>query len=496
MPDEIGAASVGGSSEQMVTVTTATPAVELPPGAPSEPNPGTYFDRMQAAVAAADAGVSLEDQVREVAESVSDATVNSDESTETPAEQTASDQPAQQPAQEPAEPETPKPPIDYTQLPDNIRAELRRANLAPEVKEALAQSWYERKAFHDVGFSVEQARYLKSVGFSPEVAVDRLRMHPTVEDAAQDAGLANVARTLINDFQGNPDAMLDGLRSNVPEAFPRFAKAVADRLPQDAPDVYHGLASNAMYHALQVLESELTDTEFEEREKVAFVKNRLFPDAGNQPKGTPPPGAFNPNDPIHQKYKALQDNQQQQYVAQAETFASAVQGYSQQAVLGEVSRRVAEALPKGMDPSVVQRAASEITELVGKDFFGNRGVMESIIKAIRQSDLSQASLDAIVNYAYNRAVPLIAVHSKPVLEFWQKNTKAPVAPATPAITSPQRSAVGSRTVATAPSAARIPAASPPVPGASGPPPKEFIATGRKQGWDTGKIISAWLNGQR
>lgn len=503
MTIEDGAASVGGSPEQFTTsapvvsapVADAAPAAGLPPTTPSGPNEKSYFDRMQEAVATAD-GVSLEEEVRQVAESVADAPVSGDENTETTTNTQVVDNANEQAAVDEAKPEgtEPKPPIDYTQLPDNIRAELRRANLAPEVKEALAQSWYERKAFHDVGFSVEQARYLKSVGFSPEVAVDRLRMHPTVEDAAQDASLANVARTLISDFQNNPSAMLDGLSANVPEAFPAFAKTVAGRLQKDAPEVYGSLASGAMDFALHVLESETPEGDFEAREKIAYVRNQLFP--GADKPAVRQPGAFDPTDPIHQKYRELKENEQRQYQAQAETFTNAITTYSQQAVLGEVTKRVEAALPKGTDSRVAQRAAAEITELVAKDFFGNRGVMESMDRAIKQSDLSQASLDAIVGYAYNRAVPLIAVHAKPVLEFWSQNAKVTNAPTIPAVTSPQRSAVGSRTVANAPSAARIPASSPPQPGSSATPPKEFIASGRKQGWDTGRIISAWLNGQR
>ena len=495
MTIEEGAASVGGNVAQPPLIADTGAPAAIPPASPLEPNSGSYFDRMQTAVAAADAGVSLEDQAREVAASVSDAPVSGDESAETPATTTETPETSTETPTEEAAPEEFRPAnIPYEQLPDNIRAELRRANLAPEVKEALAQSWYERKAFHDVGFSVEQARYLKSVGFSPEVAVDRLRLHPTTEDAATDANLANVARTLINDFQSNPSAMLDGLRSNVPEAFPGFAEAVVSRLKTDAPQVYGKLASTAMFQALQVLESEYPAEDFESREKIAFVKGKLFEDTGATTGKQP--GAFDPNDPIHQKYKALEENQHQQHTQQATAFVDAVNNYSQQAVLAEVSKRVGDAFPKGIDPSVVQRAATEITELVAKDFFGNRGVVESLNQAILRSDLSQESLNSIVGYAYNRAVPLIAVHAKPVLEFWTKNTRATTTPTTPAVMAPPHSAASSRTVANAPSAARVPAAASPIAGAQAPPPKEFIANGRKQGWDTGRIISAWMNGQR
>jgi hypothetical protein len=152
-------------------------------------------------------------------------------------------------------------------------------------------------------------------------------------------------------------------------------------------------------------------------------------------------------------------------------------------------------MPKGTDPSVVQRASGEILNLVARDFFGNRGVVSSLDQMIRQSDLSQDALNQIVTSIYNRAVPLIAVHARPVLEFWSKNLKTAEQPVTPAVTSQPHSATSSRTVANAPSAAKVAAASPPV-GQPTHPPKEFIAAGRSKGWDTVKILGEWISGQR
>lgn len=487
MTTESGIASVGG---EIATGSVSTDTAAAPvPAAPLEPNPKSYLERMQAAVAVADAGeASPEDQAAEVAASVADAPVSGEDAAETPVE---TDQVSEEPA--PEAPAEQKPvSIPYDQLPDNMRAELRRANLAPEIKEALAQSWYERKAFHDVGFTVEQARQLKSVGFTPEVAGDRLRLHPTLEDAAQDASLANIARTLITDFQSNPSAMLDGLSSNSPDAFPKFAEAVAGRLRTEAPQVHRALVGKAMLNALNVLESEIDENDFESKEKVAFVRNKWFPQTdGNQPRQA---GAFDPNDPIHRKYAELQEQQAQQAQQSFAYFGQAVQEYSKQAVMSEVSKRVGEALPKGTSEHVVQRATNEIVNLVANDFFGNRGVMDNINRMVANSDLSQEALNQVVYNIFNRAMPLVAVHAKPVLEFWSKNVRAEQ-PVTPALTTPQHSAASSRTVASAPSAAKVAAASPPVTQPTHPP-KEFIANGRKQGWDTGKIIGAWLSGQR
>ena len=492
-------ASVGGGSEAAVAAPVAAPAPIAPAqAAPLEPNSGSYLDRMQAAVAVVDAGEqSLESQAAEVAASVSETAPDSGaETTDVPAEQTAEAETQGEPSETPTETqpaETKAPVIPYEQLPDNMRAELRKSNLAPEIKEALAQSWYERKAYHDVGFTVDQARQLKAVGFTPEAANDRLRMHPTVEDAQVDANLANIARTLINDFQTNPSAMIDGLKSNAPEAFPGFVESVASQLKTVAPKVYGGLVSQAMQNALDILDSEYPSEDFETKEKIAFVRNKFFPQVEGEPRRDP--GAFNPNDPIHVKYQQQQQAQQAQYVAQAQEFERAVTTYGQQTVAEEVQRRVASAMPPGTDPEIVNRAAGEIIQRVSRDFFGNRGMMDNISRMMRNADLSQEALDNIVNQIYNRAIPLVAVHSKPVLEFWSKTARAPEPPKQPAVKAPSVSSNSSRTVANAPSAARIAAASP-QPAMSTTPPKEFIASGRKQGWDTGKIISAWLSGQK
>ena len=496
---ETGNASVGGESTtaaaetaQMVVAAPVVPA----PAAPLEPSSKSYFERMQEAVNTADAKeLTPEDQAADIAKSIADAPVSGDETGEkSPEDKPADADPnGEKPTVEEQKPEAPKTPnIPYEELPENMRAELRRSNLSQEVKEALAQSWYERKAFHDVGFTVDQARQLKSVGLTPEAANDRLRLHPTIDDAVTDAQLANLARTLVDDFQTNPASMLDGLSQNAPNAFPKFAGAVAERLRSAAPEVYGNLVSRAMKNALNVLESELDKEDYESREKVAFVRNKWFQQDSEQAQ---PAGTFNPNDPIHQRYAQMEQQQAQQYQAQAAQFEQAVRGYGEKAVFDEVANRVANALPKGTPQEIVARASQEISQRVFQDFLGNRGVMDNLNKMIAGADLSQQALEIIVNNIYNRAVPLIAVHARPVLEFWSKNTKAGEQPVTPAITSPQHSAASSRTVATAPSAAKV-AASSPAPAASSQPPKDFIASGRKQGWDTGKIINAWLTGQR
>jgi hypothetical protein len=494
---EGNAASVGGGDQGGLVVTPAAAPVQA---APLEPSPATYFERMQAAVAVADAAgePSLDDQAAEVAASVSDtASVNGEENTEAASETSeTSDQVQDETGEQPPEAQAPEaakaPTIPYEQLPDNMRAELRKSNLAPEIKEALAQSWYERKAYHDVGFTVEQARQLKEVGFTPEVAGDRLRIHPTLEDAATDAHLANIARTIITDYQSNPSGMIEGLRQNAPEAFEGFADAFASELKTSAPAVYSKVASRAMLRALEILDSEYPAEDFETKEKIAFVKNKFFPASGEAPKSH---GGFNPEDPIHVQYQKLQEQQRQQYAAAATGFERAVTDFGQQAVFTEVQRRVSEAMPKGVDQDVINRASGEIMDRVAKDFFGNRGMIESIGQMMRTSDMSQQALNNIVTQVYNRAVPLVAVHSKPVLEFWSKTARAPEQPRQPAVKAQPISSAGSRTVANTASAARVPAASPQPP-TSTTPPKDFIAKGRSQGWDTGKIISAWLSGQR
>jgi hypothetical protein len=491
-------ASVGEGAAP-VPQTEAPVVATPPPASPLEPKDSDYFSRMQEAVLAADssAGMSAEDEAAQVISEVTDAPVQGDnELREAEGVQQDQDTGQQTPGtdgtQTGVEDAKPKPVINYDQLPENMRAELRRANLAPEVKEALAQSWYERKAYHDVGFTVEQARALKQVGVTPEIVEDRLRVHPTLDDAVEDSRLANLARTLVNDFQSNPSSMLDGLSMHAPEAFPQFAEAVANRLQQAAPDVYRRLASRAMYRALEVLGSEVDENDYETKEKVEFVRNRLFPQQAEQGQK---PGAFNPEDPIHRRYAELQEQQQRAYQTQAVQFTSAAEQYGTQAVMAEVGRRVSEALPKGASDQVRQRAAGEIMARVQQDFFGNRGIVESINRMVAQSDLSQESLNQIVQHAYSRAVPLIAVHSKPVLEFWSQSVKVPDQPPQPAVKAQSVQQASSRTVANAPSSAKV-AGTAPTPNAPQAPPASFIADGRKKGWDTGKIIGEWLSGRR
>jgi len=495
MSDEV--ISAGSVSAETVTA----PAPESAPASASETpqSAGTsgnsrnldakadYLSRIQQA-----AQNYNESDPAEAAVAAAEAAANADPATGAPVSG-ESDQPVAEQPQVETQPQTEEPAkapvIPYDQLPENMRGALSKANLDRNVKEALAQAWYERKAFHDTGFTVEHARQLKTFGFTPEAAVERVKLHPTVSDAQTDAQLADIARGLINDYQNNPQGMIDGLRQFVPQGFTGFAQTFAKQLRQTAPEVFHDVASDVMWTAISIMERDLPEDALDEREHVAFVKARLFPQQQGNQGGQASP--FNPNDPIHKKYAEIVQAQQQQRAFMAEQFETALVQYGEEQVKNEIVERFRAAAPAGLDEEFVGRAVTDTLAAVKNDVMGNRTVMDQI-RRFFSGNLSQEDLNAAVQFIADRARPLIAVHLKPQVDFWSKAARPTTATTNPAVAPrPAAKPAAASPAASAQSIGRAPAPTSPT---TAPP--DYIKAARAKGWDEFRILNEWSRGHR
>ena len=433
-------------------------------------------DPAEAAVAAAQAAAN--------ADSATDAPVSGE--SDVPAEAQA---PGTAESQVQTEESAKAPVIPYAELPENMRGALSKANLDKNVKEALAQAWYERKAFHDTGFTVDHARQLKTFGFTPEAAVERVKLHPTIQEAQTDAQLANLARGLITDYATNPQAMIDGLRQQAPEGFTGFAQTFAKQLRQSAPEVFQDVASDVMWTAISIMERELPEDALDEREHVAFVKARLFPQQQGNHGGQASP--FNPNDPIHKKYAEIVQAQQQQRAFMAEQFETALVQYGEEQVKNEIVERFRAAAPAGLDEEFVGRAVTDTLAAVKNDVMGNRTVMDQI-RRFFSGNLSQEDLNAAVQFIADRARPLIAVHLKPQVDFWSKAARPTTATTNPAVAPrPAAKPAAASPAASAQSIGRAPAPTSPT---TAPP--DYIKAARAKGWDEFRILNEWSRGHR
>ena len=429
----------------------------------------------------------------EAAVAAAEAAANADPATDAPVSG-ESDQPVVEQPQVETQPQTEEPAkapvIPYDQLPENMRGALSKANLDRNVKEALAQAWYERKAFHDTGFTVEHARQLKTFGFTPEAAVERVKLHPTVNDAQTDAQLADIARGLINDYQNNPQGMIDGLRQFVPQGFTGFAQTFAKQLRQTAPEVFHDVASDVMWTAISIMERDLPEDALDEREHVAYVKAKLFPQQQGQAGGQASP--FNPHDPIHKKYQEIVQAQQQQRVYMAQQFESALVQYGEEQVRNEVVERFKAAAPAGLPDEYVSRAVEDILSAVRNDVVNNKNVRDQIGRFL-SGNLTQEDLNAAVGFIADRARPLIAIHLKPQVDFWSKAARPATNPTNPALAP--KPAVKPAAASPAASAQAVPGRAP-APTSPTTPPADFIKAGRAKGWDEFRIMNEWSVGRR
>lgn len=483
---EVEAAAVGVAAvPATVPSAPAAPAPAAPvPSSPSRESlnldaKADYLSKI--AQGAAQPTVQADSEAAEVIAEATDTPVSGETETEQPpVEQTE----AVVPGEEDQQPKNYQ--IPYDKLPENMRAELKRANLAPEVKEALAQAWYQQKALSETGFSIDQARSLKAVGFTPDAAIERIKVHPTLDDARTDAQLAGIARQIVGDYQSNPESMISGLYQNAPERFPAFAKAFASNLRSLAPEVYGETISDAVWSILQAVDNDVPADDLDMKESVARVRTKLFPNADGQK----PASAFNPNDPIHKEYQRLVEQQKTVHQQQAQAFESALVQYSRDAVQQEVAAKFNEAAP-GLDPDFVNRAVADVVSAVERDVMSNQNVRGGVSRFFSGS-LSQEDLNTAVGYVLDRARPLMAVHMKSAMDFWSKAAR-PQAPPAPAVAP--KPAVKPAVAAQSSSTQRVPGTTPqqtsPV-----TPPDSFIKDARAKGWDNFKIMQAWSAGRK
>ncbi len=385
------------------------------------------------------------------------------------------DVPAEEPAVQAAKPEgTPKAaPETAEAAAESIRQLLKRANFDPGRKEELADAYYKAKFYAEKGYTPDVIRHLDSAGVTPDGIVERLNVHPTVADARRDSSLASDMRSLAEDFNSNPEGMIQKLQASNPEAFGRLASAFATNLNKYSPEAETSFVSQKAWGLLEATEAHAkTSGNADLMAAVEILKADWFPNAGDPAQAGKQTGSqFNPQDPIHQKYQQLQEQQKQFDTRQATAFETGLREQGYKALLTEVAARVKQSTPTSMPDEYRERMSKDIVEGAVRDVFANPNLVADL-RAFLAGPKTQDQMAKAITYLSERAKPFIANHHRRASEFWGK----PFAAASAAKQVVQKQA------AARPDVGRVGTAP------SGVPTADLMSEAKSKGWDIAETV--------
>ena len=262
---------------------------------------------------------------------------------------------------------------------------------------------------------------------APEMVIERVKLHPTIEDAKHDAELARDMRSFANDYQTNPSLAARKLHETSPRAFEPFAQEIIRNANAIAPNLFIDQQSKGFKTALGRIAQEGTAGGDAELEAAAI---KLLDYVYGPNRNADAPTKLNPQDPIHAELDALkrriasEDAQKAQgFRAAQEQFAVSLRDYGATAIRNEVKTWIEKARPTGMDADLVERASADTFERVTRDLVSNVNFL-SDMERFSQGPPTQENLNAALSFAMERAKAYIPLHLKTALETWGKYSLA------------------------------------------------------------------------
>lgn len=400
-------------------------AMESPTSEPAAPAiPVSAPESAPKTVAAEGASVdTLLDQIRAADKSATESVTP--ESSVGPSQQASEEPVSDQPPGEKAATEEPKPetaaqPENQEAVAESIRSLIKKSNLPPERKEELAALAYRGLQLQKLGFDYDQAELLKRMAVTPEVMVERVKIHPTIEDARTDAAFAEDMRELINDLDTQPEVAARKLYLTSPEKFKSMAAEIADNLDQLVPDKASEIRSSGFRNAMVRIAQRAEQTSNADLQSAAaLILDHVF-------GGENAPAARDPNNPVYQeneRLKALFRQQQEQRTQNLEAargqFGTALQNYGAQAIFSDIKAALVAQSPTGMDAELVDRTAGDAFNGVVADLFQNQNFIKDM-ERFAAGPPTQEQLNNAIEFARSRARALAPLHLRTALGRWGK----------------------------------------------------------------------------
>ena len=340
------------------------------------------------------------------------------------------------PAESVTEPETEEPAVEepkegeagkepqatQEQVAESIRSLIKKSNLPPEKKEELAGLAYEGLQLRKMGFDFQQAKFLKEMGVTPDVIVDRVKLHGTLDDAKTDAMYAQDMRELISDLTTNPAVAARKLHATSPEHFRGLAVEVADNLDSIIPEKAVQIRSDGARNMLLRIQQDAQREGNTDMETAAtLIYERVF---GTQPGA--PPRTPDMADPTQRELAQLKQQLAQQERVRREAFTRDQQVFGQQlqsrgadAILADIRATVDAQKPAGLNDELTAQIAREAFDGVTQDLLANENFVKDVERFTAGQPTSQNFQQAL-EFVRHQARARTPIHLRAALTRWGK----------------------------------------------------------------------------
>lgn len=310
---------------------------------------------------------------------------------------------------------------------ESIRALVKASNIPNELKEEVTALAYQGKAAQEAGLGADSIKLFKELGVSLPSVVERIQLHPTIDDARRDSILGGEMRGLINDFIHNPAVMVQKLRTTAqssgrPDSWSAFVAAASENIEREARPVWVAKLDGEVRHILNKLAEEAASHKNEEMQvSVANVQSALGYDPGaplaSAKAGDPELLALkNENDELKKRQRQFDEGARKLFIDDA-TAAS------QTAILKEVADRFVGMRPTGMDDEESKRCVEETFAKVAQELLANQNFVNDF-ESFRHGDISARGKEYAVRFAVERAKSFIPYHLNAAIAFYGKRALA------------------------------------------------------------------------
>lgn len=309
------------------------------------------------------------------------------------------------------------------QTSESIRALIKASNLPAEHKDEIVNLAYQGKAAQESGMTLDAVRAFKENGITPASVLERIKLHPTFDDAKKDAWYAGEMRRIATDYNKDPKKFLLGLKQSAgsTQVFPNLVAAIAEFLPTEAPRVVTSIKTDGIKTALLNLGREALAQANEDRQTAVKMVQEAFGFSSELTAQTPT------KDPrlaeLEKKNAEFESRQKAQDEQSRNQFLQSVVTEARNTVYKEIERRWAEAAPAGLDVDETKRAIDDIYKGVETDLAGVSNFVYDL-ESRRNGPLTEQAYRDSVKYAFDRASPFIPTHQKSALDFWSKRALA------------------------------------------------------------------------
>ncbi len=312
---------------------------------------------------------------------------------------------------------------DAKKTSESIRALVKASNIPAEFKEEVTALAYQGKAAQEAGLSQDVIKTFKDMGVSIQSVVERIRLHPAIDDAKRDALLAGEHRTLISDIINNPKKFVQNIRATIdsanrPEVKAALVGAFAENIEKEARQLWISKLDREFRAVLHNLAQEAA-AEKDETKQISVENVQTMLGYGPSASAAAAPVADpnllalkNENDEL-KRAKAQQD------AAQRDAFIANVGNEAKAAILKDIVDRFVATRPTGMDDDESKRCVEEAFTNVGKELLANANFVRDF-DSFRNGDTSQRGKELAVRFALERAKSFIPIHLNAAIAFYGK----------------------------------------------------------------------------